>query len=72
MNLTWRFERMQNPQLEKPALLIIDMLEDCCAAFTEEIHRQTLNSYRRNPLYPLLRVSTSDELYDELGLTIAE
>ncbi len=48
------------------------MLEDCCAAFTEEVHRQTLNSYRRNPLYPLLRVSTSNELYDELGLMIAE
>lgn len=44
------------------------ILEDCCAAFTEEIHRQTLNSYRRNPLYPLLRVSTSDDISRELGI----
>ena len=41
-------------------------LEDCTAALTEEIHEQTLNGYRRNPLYPLLRVSRSDELLAEL------
>ena len=38
------------------------MLEDCSAAYPIEVHEQTMNSYRRNPLYPLLRVARSDEL----------
>jgi nicotinamidase-related amidase len=42
------------------------LLEDCCAAFTREIHRQTLDCYRKNPLYPLLRVMGSAELATEL------
>jgi nicotinamidase-related amidase len=43
------------------------LLEDCTAATYEDIHRQTLNIYRRNPLYPLFRVGTSIELKNELG-----
>jgi len=42
------------------------LLEDCSAAFSRDVHEQTLNSYRRNPLYPLLRVLTSSELETEL------
>ncbi|MDR3568811.1 MAG: cysteine hydrolase [Syntrophobacteraceae bacterium] len=43
------------------------LLEDCTAAFSEEIHTRTADNYRRNPLYPLLRVATSTELAAELG-----
>jgi len=42
------------------------LLEDCCAAYSREVHKQTVNSYRRNPLYPLLRVATSVDLEKEL------
>jgi len=42
------------------------LLEDCSAAYSSEVHEQTLNCYRRNPLYPLLRVATSSELAAEL------
>lgn len=42
------------------------LLEDCSAASSSELHKQTLNCYRRNPLYPLLRVATSLELEKEL------
>ncbi|HBF42505.1 MAG TPA: cysteine hydrolase [Desulfobacteraceae bacterium] len=41
-------------------------LEDCTADFPESIHENILDSYRRNPLYPLLRVATSIELVNEL------
>jgi nicotinamidase-related amidase len=37
------------------------LLEDCSAAPSEDIHRRILDCYRRNPLYPLLRVGTADE-----------
>lgn len=68
---------MVAPNAEKPALLIIDMdaichdfkavlLEDCSAAFSEHIHKQVLSIYRRNPLYPLLKVAGSSELVMEL------
>lgn len=43
------------------------LLEDCSASWSEEIHNQTLNTYRRNPLYPLLRVCSSTELAADLG-----
>ena len=43
------------------------MLEDCSAAYPAEVHEQTMNSYRRNPLFPLLRVARSDELLAMLG-----
>jgi nicotinamidase-related amidase len=42
------------------------LLEDCSAAFPEQVHQQTLDHYRRNPLYPLLRVATSTDLISEL------
>ncbi|UCF83196.1 MAG: cysteine hydrolase [Desulfobacteraceae bacterium] len=42
------------------------LLEDCTAASSKMIHEQTLDTYRRNPLYPLLRVATSAELVNEL------
>ncbi|OQY15546.1 MAG: isochorismatase [Desulfobacterium sp. 4572_20] len=42
------------------------LLEDCTAAFSEVIHDQTLSLYRRNPLYPLLRVMASAELVEDL------
>ena len=42
------------------------LLEDCSAAYSKEVHQQTLNCYRRNPLYPLLRVAGSLELGKEL------
>ena len=42
------------------------LLEDCSAAFSEALHEQTLNLYRRNPLYPLLKVASAAELEAEL------
>jgi nicotinamidase/pyrazinamidase len=42
------------------------LLEDCSAAPSKQVHDQTLNIYRRNPLYPLLRVAKSTDLIDEL------
>ena len=44
------------------------LLEDCSAAPSAEVHAQTLNLYRRNPLYPLLKVATSLELLETLGM----
>ncbi|GAF80278.1 unnamed protein product, partial [marine sediment metagenome] len=42
------------------------LLEDCSATFSKQVHEQTLDSYRRNALYPLLRVAKSTDLIDEL------
>jgi nicotinamidase-related amidase len=42
------------------------LLEDCSAAPSKQVHEQTLDSYRRNPLYPLLRVAKSTDLVSEL------
>ncbi len=42
------------------------LLEDCSASYNEEYHRQVIEMYRRNPLYPLLRVLKSSELIREL------
>lgn len=42
------------------------LLEDCSAAYASEIHDQTLNCYRKNALYPLLKVVSSLELEAEL------
>lgn len=36
------------------------ILEDCTAAGKEAVHEQTLGLYRRNAIYPLLRVLNSD------------
>jgi nicotinamidase/pyrazinamidase len=41
-------------------------VEDCSTSYSESIHKQTLDLYRRNPLYPLMRVITSPELVAEL------
>jgi len=42
------------------------ILEDCCAAFTKELHETTLSLYRNNPLYPLFRIMTSAEFMKEV------
>ena len=42
------------------------LLEDCSAASSKQLHEQTLDNYRRNPLYPLLRVAKSTKLIGEL------
>ena len=42
------------------------LLEDCSAASSKSIHAQTLNCYRRNPLYPLLKVVAASEFEAEL------
>ena len=42
------------------------ILEDCTMASSEKIHEQTLETYRKNVLFPLLRVMTSEELLSEL------
>ena len=42
------------------------LLEDCSASWSAEVHNRTLDVYRRNPLYPLLRVCTSTELAADL------
>jgi len=44
----------------------VALLEDCSAALDKNIHQQILAVYRRNPLYPLLRVMTSSELIADL------
>jgi nicotinamidase-related amidase len=42
------------------------LLEDCSTAFPQTAHEQTLACYRKNPLYPLLRVMRSEELLSDL------
>jgi nicotinamidase-related amidase len=42
------------------------LLEDCTATYSKSMHQQTLDLYRRNPLYPLLRVISSGELISEI------
>lgn len=42
------------------------ILEDCTTAVTREAHESTLNIYRRNALYPLFRIMTSQQLLSEL------
>ncbi len=43
------------------------ILEDCTTAATESIHRQTLDIYRKNVLYPLFTIMTSEQLLAELS-----
>ena len=47
------------------------LLEDCSAASSREVHEKILNCYRRNPLYPLLKVAASSEFLEGL-MTIDE
>jgi len=42
------------------------LLEDCSASYSIQVHQKTLDTYRRNPLYPLLRVAKSTDLIGEL------
>jgi nicotinamidase-related amidase len=42
------------------------LIEDCSAAPYAAIHDQVVASYRKNPIYPLLRVATSEQLASEL------
>jgi nicotinamidase/pyrazinamidase len=51
--------------LPKPKFSAFFLLEDCSAASSREVHEQTLSCYRRNPLYPLLKVAASSELEAE-------
>jgi nicotinamidase-related amidase len=44
------------------------ILEDCTTAATEAIHSQTLDTYRKNLLYPLFRIMTSEQFLEELTL----
>lgn len=47
------------------------ILENCSAAYSDDQHQQTLDIYRRNPLYPLFRIMTSTELMNELKPNIS-
>ena len=47
------------------------LLEDCSASWSEEIHTGIADIYRHNPLYPLLRVLSSAELAQDLGVRAA-
>lgn len=38
------------------------LLEDCTAAYPESNHNRTIEVYRKNPLYPLLRVASAGDL----------
>ncbi len=42
------------------------ILEDCTAASSKDIHEKTLSLYRRNPLFPLFKVSTAEEFIKDL------
>jgi len=43
------------------------MLEDCSAASSPEQHQQIVDTFRRNPLFPLFRVMNSPELMEDLS-----
>jgi len=42
------------------------LLEDCSAAFSASVHEETLGLYRRNVLFPLLRVAPSRDMQEIL------
>jgi len=42
------------------------ILEDCCASFSINIHKDCLDMYRNNPLFPLLRVMSSEAIMAEI------
>lgn len=37
------------------------IIEDCCAAFDKQHHKNIMDTYRKSGLYPYLKVMTSDE-----------
>jgi len=41
------------------------IVEDCCASPTEKMRTQCLDLYRHNPIYPLFRVMTGQDLIAE-------
>lgn len=41
------------------------LLSDCSASWSEQIHEQALNNYRRNPLNPLFKVMDSKQFAKE-------
>lgn len=43
------------------------MVEDCCAAHHPEYHEAVLNTYRKTPLFPLLRLLTCHECMEIFG-----
>ena len=45
------------------------ILEDCSAAAPVETHIRIANIYRRNPLFPLLRVLSMESFVDAMGLS---
>jgi nicotinamidase-related amidase len=49
----------------------VRIVEDCCAAFSREVHRSTLGNYRETPLSPLLRIATLGESMEEIRLAAA-
>ena len=44
------------------------IVDDCTTAFSQEIHEQCLATYRRNPLYPLFQIMSSENLLKTLKL----
>ncbi|MBW1650061.1 MAG: cysteine hydrolase [Deltaproteobacteria bacterium] len=42
------------------------ILKDCTAAFSESIHEKTIEIFTKNPLYPLFKIASADELIQEL------
>jgi nicotinamidase-related amidase len=42
------------------------LIEDCAAAASEHIHKQTIEIYQRNPLYPLFQILKSNEFMREM------
>ena len=44
------------------------LLEDCTAAHSESVHKEMLDIYRRNALYPLFRVALSGDVEEILKL----
>ncbi|MFC1828138.1 cysteine hydrolase family protein [Thermodesulfobacteriota bacterium] len=41
------------------------LLKDCCTAHTPEVHNSTIQIYEKTPLYPLIKIMSSDEFIDE-------
>jgi len=41
------------------------LLKDCCAAHKPEYHSGTIQVYESSPLYPLIRIMSSEEFIDE-------
>ncbi|SDU43229.1 cysteine hydrolase family protein [Desulfobacula phenolica] len=42
------------------------IVDDCSTAFSETMHAQCLDLYRKNPLYPLFRVMNSEDFVSEI------